>query len=68
MLDALKLRWRRWRESSRQRKVDRALYKAGGGALPTRQATRGTAYAPNARQAERTAESVGSDAADDAPN
>jgi hypothetical protein len=68
MLDALKLRWRRWRESSRQRQVDRALYKAGGGGLPTRQTTRGTAYVPNARQAERTAESVGSDAADDAPN
>jgi hypothetical protein len=65
MLNGLKQQWQRWREDSRQRQVERALYKAGGGGLPTQQATRGNAYVPDARGTERTAESVGSGVADD---
>lgn len=64
MIPKLKQRWRRWREDSRQRQIERALYKGGGGGLPSRQATRGNAYVPDARGAEKTAESVGSDTAD----
>jgi hypothetical protein len=59
MLEKLTHSWRQWRESSRQRQVDRALYKAGGGGLPSRQATRGNAYVPTARQAEKSAEAAG---------
>jgi hypothetical protein len=59
MLARIKQTWQRWRTESRQRQIERALYKAGGGGLPTQQATRGNAYVPDARQAERTAESVG---------
>jgi hypothetical protein len=58
MLERFKQTWRRRRADSRQRQIERALYKAGGGGLPTQQATRGNAYAPDAQQAERTAESV----------
>jgi hypothetical protein len=49
---------------SRQRQIERALYKAGGSGLPTQQATRGNAYVPDARRAERTAGSAGSSADD----
>jgi hypothetical protein len=59
MFQNLQQKWQRWRAASRQRQLDRALYKAGGGGLPTRQATRGNAYVPDVRHAERTAESVG---------
>jgi hypothetical protein len=59
MLEKLTQSWREWREASRQRQVERALYKAGGGGLPSRQATRGNAYVPNARQAERSADAAG---------
>jgi hypothetical protein len=65
MFEKVTQSWRRWRESSRQRQLERALYKAGGGGLPTQQATRGNAYVPDARGAESAAESVGSGAADD---
>ena len=60
MFEKLHQKWQSWRADSRQRQIDRALYKAGGGGLPTQQATRGNAYVPDARQAEQTAESVGS--------
>src|SRR5262245_9759413 len=68
MLDKRTQSWRQWRESSRQRQIDRALYKAGGGGLPSRQATRGNAYVGDVRQAERSADAAGqsSDSADDA--
>jgi hypothetical protein len=65
MFQNLQQKWQRWRAASRQRQVERALYKAGGGGLPSRQATRGTAYVPDASGAEKTAESVGSTADDD---
>jgi hypothetical protein len=65
MFEKLQQRWQQWRADSRQRQLDRALYKAGGGGLPSRQATRGTAYVPDASGAEKTAESVGSTADDD---
>jgi hypothetical protein len=68
MLEKFKQTWQRWRADSRQRKIDRALYKAGGGALPTQQATRGNAYVPDARQAERTAESIGASSDDRGPS
>lgn len=60
MFEKLHQKWQRWRADSRQRQIDRALYKAGGGGRPTQQATRGNAYVPDARHAEQTAESVGS--------
>jgi hypothetical protein len=68
MLQRLQSAWRKWRENSRQRSVDRALYKAGGGGNPTRQATRGSAYAPgDVRHAERAADEVaGQDSSRDA--
>jgi hypothetical protein len=65
LLERITQRWQRWRAESRQRQIDRALYKAGGGGLPTQQATRGNAYVPDARAAERTAESVGASSDDD---
>ena len=65
MLEKLQQTWRQWRADSRQRQLDRALYKAGGGGLPSRQATRGNAYVPDARGVEKTAESAGSTADDD---
>jgi hypothetical protein len=65
MFQNLQQKWQRWRAASRQRQVERALYKAGGGGLPSRQATRGNAYVPDASGAEKTAESVGSTADDD---
>ena len=46
--------------NSRQRQIERALYKAGGGGLADAASDAGNAYVPDARQAERTAESVGS--------
>lgn len=58
MLDKIEESWRGWRESRRQRQIDRALYKAGGGGLPSRQATRGNAYVPQARHAEQSAEAA----------
>jgi hypothetical protein len=64
MLARIKQTWQRWRTESRQRQIEHALYKAGGGGLPTQQASRGNAYVPNARQAEPTAGSVGSFADD----
>lgn len=48
--------WRGWRERRRQYAIDRAVYKAGGGGSPSRQATRDTAYAQNARNASQAAE------------
>jgi hypothetical protein len=65
MFQNLQQKWQRSRAASRQRQVERALYKAGGGGLPSRQATRGNAYVPDASGAEKTAESVGSTADDD---
>jgi hypothetical protein len=65
MLDSLTRKWRVWRENSRQRQIERALYKAGGGGLPTRQTTQGNAYVPDAEGAEHAAESVGSGSAGD---
>ena len=64
MFEKLHQRWQQWRADSRQRQLDRALYKAGGGGLPSRQATGGNAYVPDASGAEKTAESVGSTADD----
>jgi len=65
MFEKLQQKWQRWRAGSRQKQVERALYKAGGGGLPTRQATRGNVYVPDADHAQRTAESVGADASED---
>jgi hypothetical protein len=65
MLERIKQSWQRRRVESRQRQIDRALYKAGGGGLPTQQATRGNAYVPDARGAERKADSVGASSDDD---
>jgi hypothetical protein len=35
MLQQLHAKWRSWRESRRQYKIERALYKAGGGRNPS---------------------------------
>jgi hypothetical protein len=35
MLQKLRTSWRKWREDSRQYKIDRALYKSGGGGSQT---------------------------------
>jgi len=57
MVETLRNAWRKWRESSRRYKLDRALYKAGGGTGPSRPA-RGTIYGPTAGHASREADSV----------
>jgi hypothetical protein len=43
MLEKVTMWWRRWRESSRQHAIDRALYKAGGGRGARDGGARGTA-------------------------
>ena len=57
MVETLRNAWRKWRESSRRYKLDRVLYKAGGGTGPPRP-VRGTLYAPTVGHASREAESV----------